>query len=111
VSGWPRRGSPALAVWLALTAPVGHTGLAATIRVEVKGLTFIPAEPTAHPGDTIEWVNDDFVAHTATALNGAWDVQLPPHATGRAVVKTPGRVAYYCRYHPNMKAAIAVAPN
>ena len=101
----------ATAVLLAMAAPIGHIGLAATIRVEVKGLTFIPAQITAHSGDTIEWVNDDFVAHTATARNGSWDVQLPPHGTGRAVVKTPGKVAYYCRYHPTMKAVITFAPN
>jgi len=64
----------------------------------------------AHVGDTIEWVNDDFVIHTATARDGTWDVKLPPHATGRTVVKGLGTVAYYCRYHPNMKGEITVKP-
>ena len=41
-------------VLLAMAAPIGHVGLAATIRVEVKGLTFIPAEITVHTGDTVE---------------------------------------------------------
>lgn len=81
---------------------------AETIRIEAKGLGFLPAAVPAHVGDVIEWVNDDFVAHTATARNGEWDVKLPPHATGSAEAKTPGKIEYYCRYHPNMKGEITV---
>ena len=38
----------------------------------MEKLAFVPAQVSAHVGDTIEWVNADFVAHTATARNGAW---------------------------------------
>ncbi len=100
----------AAAVLLTMAVAIGNTGFAATIRVEVKGLTFMPAAITAHVGDTIEWINDDFVAHTATARDGAWDVQLPPHATGHAIARTAGDVAYYCRYHPNMQGEVTIAP-
>jgi plastocyanin len=84
--------------------------LAAAIRIDVKDLAFAPAEVTAHIGDTIEWMNDDFVAHTATARDGQWDVKLPLHASGRTVIRSAGKVEYYCRYHPNMKAVITVEP-
>jgi plastocyanin len=97
-------------VLLAAASPAGSGAVAETIRVEVKNLGFAPAAVTAHVGDTIEWVNDDFVAHTATARNGDWDVKLPPHQTGRPVVKKPGKVEYYCRYHPNMKGEVTIAP-
>ena len=50
---------------------------AATIQVKMEKLGFVPAEITAHVGDTIEWVNSDFVAHTATARDGSWDVLIP----------------------------------
>jgi plastocyanin len=95
---------------LAAAAASGGPAAADTIRVAAKGLGFNPAAVTAHVGDTVEWVNDDFVAHTATARNGAWDVMLAPHATGQTVLKTPGKVAYYCRFHPNMKGEITVIP-
>jgi plastocyanin len=95
------------AVWLVTTGLAGKAP-AETIRVEAKGLVFSPAALTAHVGDTIEWVNADFVAHTATARNGEWDVKLPPHATGRTVFNAPGKLEYYCRYHPNMKGQITV---
>ena len=100
----------AAALLLGISAPVENVASAATIRIEVKGLAFAPAEVTAHIGDTIEWMNDDFVLHTATARDGQWDVKLPPHTSGQTVIRSAGKVEYYCRYHPNMKAAITVAP-
>jgi plastocyanin len=99
-----------VAVLLAAASPAGSGAAAETIRVEMKNLVFTPASITAHVGDTIEWVNDDFVVHTATARNGDWDVKLAPHQTGRTVLKKPGRVEYYCRYHPNMKGEVMIAP-
>jgi plastocyanin len=105
-----RRALRAVAVLLAAASPAGSGAMAETIRVEVKNLAFAPASITAHVGDTIEWVNNDFVAHTATARNGDWDVKLPPHQTGRTGVKKPGMVEYYCRYHPNMKGEVTIAP-
>lgn len=100
----------AVGLLLGAAALVGKTAVAGTIRVEVKNLAFSPATISVRPGDTIEWTNDDFVAHTATARNGQFDVQLAPHATGKTVVKSVGKVAYYCRYHPIMKGEITVAP-
>jgi plastocyanin len=93
---------------MAATALLAIIGLAAkapaeAIPVEAKALAFLPAALTAQVGDTIEWVNADFVAHTATDRNGEWDVKLPPHATGRIVLNAPGKLDYYCRYHLNMK--------
>ena len=44
---------------------VATTGLAHadTIQVKLQKLGFVPAEITAHVGDTIEWVNSDFVPY------------------------------------------------
>ena len=99
------------AALLGAAVPIETFALAATIRVEVKGLAYIPAEVKARVGDTIEWANEDFVAPPATARNGAWDLKLPPHAVARVVLKKPGTLAYYCRYHPNMKGEIKIAPD
>jgi|SRR5579872_1987241 len=81
---------------------------AETIRVEVKDLAFSPAQVTAHVGDTVEWANADFIAHTATAKNHDWDVSLPASKTGKVVLKKAGTVAYFCRFHPNMTGQITV---
>ena len=81
--------------------------MADTIRIEAKGLTFEPAEVSAHVGDTIEWTNSDFVAHTATARNRDWDIVLPPHSMRQMALKKPGDIEYYCRFHPAMKGKIS----
>lgn len=82
---------------------------AETIQVTIDKLEFLPAEIKAKVGDTIEWVNKDVFAHTAT-VRGDWDVMIPPKKTASFVLKKPGDVEYYCRFHPNMKGRIAIAP-
>ena len=56
---------------------------------------------SAKVGDTIEWINKDIFAHTATARNGDWDVTMPPKKTVTLVLKKAGTIDYYCRFHPN----------
>jgi plastocyanin len=83
---------------------------AATIQIVMQDMGIAPAEVSARVGDTIEWVNKDVFAHTATARNGEFDVNLPPKKTGTSVLSKAGTIEYYCRYHPNMKAVLKVAP-
>jgi plastocyanin len=80
-----------------------------TIQVKMEKLGFLPAEITAHVGDTIEWANSDFVAHTATARDGSWDVLIPVDAKKTVVLKTEGTVDYYCKFHPNMTGRILIS--
>ncbi len=82
---------------------------AETIQVKIDKLAFAPAQISVHAGDTIEWVNADFIAHTATARNGAFDVMIPPNATKSTVVKGDGTIDYYCKFHPNMTGQISIA--
>jgi plastocyanin len=94
---------------LAMTAPCG----AATITIVMQNLVITPAEVSAKVGDTIEWINKDVVAHTATAQQGgAFDVMLPAgkSGSGSLVVNKAGTFPCYCRFHPNMKATLTVAP-
>ena len=102
-----RRVLPIVAA-LALGTSVSAHG--ATVQIEMENLVFSPAQGSAKVGDTIEWVNKDIFAHTATARNGDWDVTLPPKKTVTSVLKKAGTVDYYCRFHPNMKATLVVAP-
>ena len=81
-----------------------------TIRVTIDKLKFDPPQISASVGDTIEWANSDFVAHTATARNKDWDVVIPAKGVGRITLDHPGEVDYFCRFHPNMTGQIVVAP-
>jgi plastocyanin len=88
---------------LVTTAPAG----AAKIEIVMQNLVITPAEVQAKVGDTIEWVNKDALAHTATANNNDWDVMIGPNKTAR--LTRPGEVDYYCKFHPDMKGRLTVA--
>ena len=83
---------------------------AETIQISMENLVISPTTASAKVGDTVEWVNKDIFAHTATARNGDWDVTMPPKKTVTFVLKKAGTVEYYCRFHPNMKATLTIAP-
>jgi plastocyanin len=97
----------ATALMLGAIAVPAH---AATIQIVMENLVVSPAEVSAKVGDTIEWINKDVFAHTATARNGDFDITLPPKKTVTSVLNKAGTVEYYCRYHPNMKAVLKIAP-
>lgn len=103
----PRVRSLALAAIVGLAASRGE---AATIRVAVDNVSYAPAQVSAHVGDTIEWVNSDFVAHTATERKKEWDLFIPPNKSARMTLTRPGEIDYYCRFHPNMVGHVSVTP-
>lgn len=103
----PRLAS-ALLIALALGAMI-VPAQAETITVTIEKLVFSPADIKAKVGDTIEWVNKDVLAHTAT-VKGGWDVMIPAKKSASLVLKKAGAVEYYCRFHPNMKGNITVSP-
>jgi plastocyanin len=78
------------------------------VRITIHDLAFSPAEINAKVGDTIEWANSDFVDHTATAKDGAWDVAVAASKSAQFKLLQPGTVAYYCKIHPNMTGTIHV---
>ena len=96
-----------IAMALVLAAMVAPAQ-AETIVITMENLDISPANVSAKVGDTIEWVNKDVFAHTATAKNGDFDVTLPPKKSAMFVLKKSGMVDYYCRYHPNMKATLKI---
>ena len=79
---------------------------AATIQITMEDLVFSPAEVSARVGDTIQWINKDVFAHTATARNGDFDVNMPPKKTVTSVLKKAGTIEYYCRFHPQHEGRV-----
>ncbi len=104
-----RRGHTRLMTALVLAA-MAVPSHAATFQIVMQNLEISPAEVSAKVGDTIEWTNKDVFAHTATARNGDFDVTLQPNKSGSFMLKKAGNVDYYCRFHPNMKATLKIAP-
>ncbi len=97
-------------VLVALALAAGAVSAQAkTITVTVDKMAFSPADITAKVGDTVEWVNKDAFAHTAT-VKGGWEVMLPVKKSGSIVMDKAGTIDYICRFHPNMKGQITVSP-
>ncbi len=86
------------------TKPVLHT-------VVIDATRFSPASLTIRPGDSVEWVNKDLIAHTATreaSKDGFESGVIAPGKSWRRTFKTTGELAYTCRFHPTMKATLQV---
>src|SRR5262245_48721398 len=79
-----------------------------TVRIAISNLAFSPAEVTAKIGDTVEWINGDFIDHTATDKGNAWDVAIAAGKSAQVKLTTPGTFAYYCKVHPPMTGTIRV---
>ena len=105
-----RPGRYLLAMAALLFGMIAVPAQAATIQITMQDLVIAPAEVAAKVGDTIEWINKDAFVHTATARDGDFDVNIAPKKTVTSVLKKAGTVEYYCRFHPNMKAVLTIAP-
>src|SRR5215831_13070435 len=79
-------------------------------QVIMKGIRFQPAELTVHPGETVEFKNEDIFAHTVTADDGSFDSGLiQPGSSWKMTVQKSGTIAYHCTPHPNMKAMLVTS--
>lgn len=80
-----------------------------TVEIHIRGLAYGSDRVEVRPGATVVWVNDDPVAHSATADDASWDSALidPGHRWARTFSEV-GEHAYHCTPHPFMKAVIVV---
>jgi plastocyanin len=77
--------------------------------VTMENFQFNPPSITVKPGDTVEWVNKDILAHTATATDRAFDSKsIDAGASWSWTAGKPGSYGYYCTFHPNMTAVVEV---
>jgi plastocyanin len=89
--------------------PPARPNSSAERQIDVKDLQFLPAEVRIRPGERVEWVNRDPVAHTVSAEDGSWGSNLL--APGESYVRlftVAGRYPYYCAPHPEMRAVVVV---
>ena len=94
----------ALAAVTAVTA-MNPAGAAERHVVEIVKLKFVPAQLEVAPGDTIVWINKDFVPHTITAADNSWDSgTMEKSSEWQTTVRSGMPSDYFCRFHPAMKA-------
>jgi len=77
--------------------------------IEIRDLKFIPSEITVRPGDVVQWINHDFIPHTATENNKKWNSELiGAEAKWQMTIGNETFENYFCIYHPGMKGKVKV---
>jgi plastocyanin/PKD repeat protein len=73
-----------------------HPAYAATITVTMTDGRFTPQNVTVNPGDTVTWVNNGSLSHTATADGGSFNSgTVQPGGNFSAVFSGTGTYAYH----------------
>jgi plastocyanin len=76
---------------------------ASSYSVTIQGMAYTPAEFNVVAGDTIIFINNDSMPHTATAEDGSFDTgQINPGQSVEVTIPA-GSHPYYCLYHPGMR--------
>jgi plastocyanin len=91
------------------------TGATTTVNIPVGAsvlttTAFAPATVTIKVGDSVNWVNNDSIAHTSTATSGAAFNSgiINPGGSFRATFTTAGSFPYHCTIHPGMVGTVTV---
>lgn len=97
-------------VWL---DPAGKTWKkpAATFTMTTRSKEFLPHVVAVPAGSTINFPNEDPIAHNLFSLTpgNTFDLGLYRRGSGKAhKFETPGTVNVYCNVHPNMSAVVHV---
>lgn len=102
----------------ALALPVAALGAAAAPAtpaqpkeyvITMGNMVYGKIPPGIKVGDTIVWVNQDSVIHSATARDRSFDVRANPGQKVRMTVKKAGKIPFYCVFHAMMRGTLTVA--
>jgi plastocyanin len=105
----PRDAPESPALGPAPTASTQNAPAATGTAVTISNMAFSPATVTIPLGTKVTWTNTDPVAHTVTAVGGAFNSgHLNPGQTFSYTFDKAGTFDYACTYHPYMKGTITV---
>lgn len=88
---------------------VNEEKMMAKNTVVISDSSYAPTTTTVKVGDTVTFVNNDEIEHTATADDGSFDTDVL--ATGEkaeVMFDTPGTYTYRCSIHPSITGTIIV---
>ena len=81
----------------------------AVVSVPIQGMSFRESRLEITGGTTVEWKNNDPLAHTVTAVDGSFRSPLiEPGQSWRYTFDKPGEYAYFCTPHPFMRGVVVV---
>ena len=79
------------------------------VSASIKNMQFAPSRFEVAAGTTIEWKNEDPLAHTVTGSEGSWDSgPIEPGGNWRYTFDRAGTYAFNCTPHPFMRGTVVV---
>jgi plastocyanin len=92
-----------------VASPVASPQAVGPNDVSIEAFAFVQNELVVPVGSTVTFVNNDTVAHTATASDGTFSTgNIAPGESVPVTLDQPGTYLYSCSYHPNMKGVVIV---
>lgn len=89
--------------------PITGNGTIVRIVDDAGSNSYSPNPIEVNVGQTITWVNYDFVIHTATSADRIFDSNILQRGqTFSYTFDTLGEYSYYCDLHPNMVGTVRV---
>jgi plastocyanin len=80
-----------------------------SVKVEIANFEYNPDPVRVQAGGKVIWLNQDSVAHTATADDGSFDTGTIDEGKLKSeTFKQPGTFTYHCEIHPQMHGTIEV---
>ena len=80
-----------------------------THTVTIDATSFKPETLTIKAGDTVIWINKDFIPHTASSKDSGFDSgTILAGESWRHTFKSKGKAPYTCLFHPTMKATLRI---
>jgi plastocyanin len=87
----------------------GEGAIGRGTAAEIRSMAFTPSRIEVTSGTTVTWTNNDMVAHTVTADNGAWDSgSIEPGKTWSHTFSQTGDYSFHCTPHPFMRGVVVV---
>jgi plastocyanin len=78
-------------------------------KVDIVEFTYQPDPVVVQTGGKVIWQNQDAAPHTATADDDSWDTgTIEKGKIGSETFKEPGKFAYFCEIHPDMRGTVEV---
>ena len=83
------------------------------VAISIMGSAFIPSTVNITAGQSIQWTNNDSIAHTVTGTSPPWSGGGTPLSHGQTVTCTfsvAGDFSYHCAFHQSMIGSVKVNP-
>ena len=90
------------------TAETGGGGGGGT-TITIANFAFDPDTITVSGPTEVTVTNNDSAAHTFTADDGSFDVQVDPGATETVTVDVSASTGFHCSFHPQMTGNVEVS--